>query len=134
MRKGKLKEDESGEKTSSVHGIRSMCKIMKTRYSKPFESTEIKIPYNTGIDPYSGLVDMFESRGLLAKDGNKLKFIDPKTGEEIKYFRKEWAQNANSCLDKVMSVVSTLPGGLFKTAETEDVVDTNSTDATVGEQ
>jgi hypothetical protein len=33
---------------------------MKTRYAKPFESVQVKIPYETGMNPYSGLVDMFE--------------------------------------------------------------------------
>ena len=58
MRKLKLKEDESGNKVSDVRGIRSACKVMKTRYAKPFESVQIKIPYETGMNPYSGMLDM----------------------------------------------------------------------------
>ena len=37
MRKLKLKEDEDGNKTTDVRGIRAACKVMKTRYNKPFE-------------------------------------------------------------------------------------------------
>ena len=44
MRKLKLKEDEDGNKISEVKGIRSACKIMKTRYAKTFESVQVKIP------------------------------------------------------------------------------------------
>ena len=69
MRKLKLKEDEDGNKTSQVNGIRASCKIMKTRYNKPFEDVELKIPYNTGMNPYSGLLDMFEKRGLVTNSG-----------------------------------------------------------------
>jgi hypothetical protein len=36
--------DADGNKTSEVHGIRAACKIMKTRYSKPFESVQVEIP------------------------------------------------------------------------------------------
>jgi RecA/RadA recombinase len=86
MRKLKLKEDEEGKKTSDVRGIRAACKIMKTRYNKPFESVEIKIPWDTGMDEYSGLIDLFEKKGVLVKDGNKLKYTD-KMGHEHKYFR-----------------------------------------------
>jgi len=86
MRKLKLKEDEDGKKVTDVRGIRAACKIMKTRYNKPFESVEIKIPWDTGMDAYSGLVDLFEKKGVLAKDGNKLKYTD-KNGKEHKYFR-----------------------------------------------
>lgn len=102
MRKLKLKEDEDGNKTSQVNGIRASCKIMKTRYNKPFEDVEIKIPYNTGMNPYSGLLDMFEKRGLVTKSGNSLVYVDIDTGEEIKQFRKAWEKNNNSCLDLIM--------------------------------
>jgi recombination protein RecA len=90
MRKLKLKEDEDGNKISEVRGIRSACKVMKTRYSKPFESVQIKIPYESGMDPYSGLLDMFEAKGILTKEGNKLSYTSPVTGEVIKEFRKGW--------------------------------------------
>ena len=90
MRKLKLKEDEAGNKITQVRGIRSACKVMKSRYSKPFESVQIKIPYESGMDPYSGLLDMFEARGIVTKTGNKLEYVSPVTGEVIKEFRKQW--------------------------------------------
>jgi recombination protein RecA len=123
MRKLKLKEDEAGNKISEVRGIRSACKIMKTRYSKPFESVQIKIPYESGMNPYSGLVDMFEARGIFVKEGNRLK-VDLPDGEEIKLFRKAWESNEDGCLDRVMSMVQNMPGGLFRgqSGETKDPV------------
>ena len=99
MRKLKLKEDEDGNKTSEVNGIRAACKVMKTRYAKPFESVQVKIPYSTGMSPYSGLLEMFESQGMLVKDGNKLSYTSPVTGEIIKEFRKGWTDEK---LDIVM--------------------------------
>ena len=90
MQKRKLKEDEDGNKVTDVRGIRSACKVMKSRYSKPFESVEIKIPYESGMDPYSGLLDMFEKTGVVVKEGNKLAYTSPVTGEIIKEFRKAW--------------------------------------------
>ena len=102
MRKLKLKEDEDGNKISEVKGIRAACKIMKTRYNKPFESVQIKIPYETGMNPYSGLVDLFENKGLLAKEGNSLKYTLA-DGTAIKQFRKAWERNDDGSLDKVMA-------------------------------
>ena len=99
MKKLKLKEDEDGNKISEVKGIRAACKIMKTRYAKPFESVQVKIPYETGMNPYSGLVDLFEAKNILQKDGNRLKYGG---SEEIKLYRKEWERNDNGCLDIVM--------------------------------
>ena len=89
MKKLKLKEDEDGNKTSTVQGIRAACKVMKTRYAKPFESVQVKIPYETGMDPYSGLFDLFEAKGLLEKSGNRYKYISS-TGVETLEYRKNW--------------------------------------------
>jgi RecA/RadA recombinase len=105
MKKLKLKEDEDGNKISDVMGIRAACKVMKTRYAKPFEGVQVKIPYETGMNPYSGLVDLAEKRGLLKKDGNRLAFTTL-DGEVIKQFRKAWESNEDGCLDKVMEEFS----------------------------
>jgi recombination protein RecA len=98
MKKLKLKEDENGVKSSTVHGIRAKCKIMKTRYSKPFESVEVRIPYATGMDPYSGLFDLFDGQSLLEKVGNRYKYV-MEDGEEILEFRKRWT---GDLLDRAM--------------------------------
>jgi len=102
MKKMKLKEDEDGNKITDVMGIRDGCKVMKTRYAKPFEGVQVKIPYETGMNPYSGMVDMAEKRGLLKKEGNSLAFVTS-DGEIIKQFRKKWEANENGCLDRLMA-------------------------------
>jgi len=102
MKKLKLKEDEDGNKISDVMGIRAACKVMKTRYAKPFEGVQVKIPYETGMSPYSGMVDLAEKRGLLKKEGNSLVFVTS-DGEIIKQFRKKWEANEDGCLDKIMA-------------------------------
>ena len=101
MKKLKLKEDDDGNKISEVRGIRSACKVMKTRYAKPFENVQVKIPYDRGMSPFSGLTDMFEAKGLLAKEGNSLVYTT-KDGEVIKKFRKGWERNDDDCLNVVM--------------------------------
>lgn len=105
MKKLKLKEDEDGNKISDVVGIRSGCKIMKTRYAKPFEDMQIHIPYDTGMNPYSGFFDLIERRAMVVKEGNRYSYTDL-NGEVHKYFRKEWNRNANGIMDLVMSEFS----------------------------
>lgn len=98
MKKLKLKEDPAGNKVSEVNGIRAACKIMKTRYAKPFESVQVKIPYSTGMDPYSGLLELFEQMGVIVQQGNRLKYVDSAGKEWIEY-RKGWR---GELLDMVM--------------------------------
>ena len=99
MKKMKLEEDEDGNKISEVMGIRAGCKVMKTRYAKPFEGVQVKIPYETGMNPYSGLVELFEKKNLLVKQGNRLKYINL-AGEEVLEYRKAWM--LDNRLDQIM--------------------------------
>tara|TARA_B110000261_G_scaffold32613_1_gene37494 strand:- start:8750 stop:9280 length:531 start_codon:yes stop_codon:yes gene_type:complete len=127
MKKMKLKEDEDGNKITEVRGIRAGCKVMKTRYAKPFEAVQVKIPYETGMNPYSGLVELFEKKGLLVKQGNRLKYINL-AGEEVLEYRKAWM--VGDKLDLIMSefaekmapVVNTEDGNSDETL-TEDQIE-----------
>ena len=105
MRKLKLKTDADGNKTTTVNGIRSACKIMKTRYSKPFEAVQVEIPYSTGMSPFSGLVDLFEAKGMLKKEGNSLVYTTA-DGEVIKQFRKAWDKNEKDGLTVMMAEIA----------------------------
>jgi hypothetical protein len=117
MKKLKLKEDADGNKISEVRGIRAGCKVMKTRYAKPFEGVQVKIPYETGMNPYSGLVDLFEKKNMLKKDGNRLRF-DSKHGEEVKEYRKAW-EAGGPLLDRVMMEFSEVSDEVITTEEEE---------------
>jgi RecA/RadA recombinase len=123
MKKLKLKEDEDGNKISQVRGIRAACKVMKTRYSKPFESVQIKIPYETGMDINSGLLDFFEAKGVVEKTGNKFEYVDKNTGEIVKLFRKQWESNHGGCLDLVRSQWDYAAERSMPVAEEEDLSD-----------
>ena len=125
MRKLKLKEDEDGNKISQVKGIRAACKVMKTRYAKPFESVQVKIPYETGMNPYSGLVDLAEATGLLTKQGNRLRFMTS-DNKEILQFRKAWERNEDGCLDKVMADFNIIEE-VLSTPEAEEVIEVAAT-------
>ena len=120
MKKLKLKEDADGNKTSTVNGIRAACKVMKTRYAKPFEGVQVKIPYETGMDPYSGMFDLLEAKGLLEKQGNRYKYISS-TNEETLEYRKNWT---GELLEMIMADLPAKEQQMVNIANaTEEVVD-----------
>jgi hypothetical protein len=95
MTKRKLKEDEDGNKTSDVKGIKVTAMVRKTRYAQPFQPINFNIPWDTGMDAYSGLFDLFtesvkvDDKFLLQKEGNQYAYYSLKTGEQVfKKFRK----------------------------------------------
>ena len=68
--------------------------------------------------PYSGLVELFEKKGLLEKQGNRLKYIDMKGEEHIDY-RKAWIGEK---LDLIMSEYAEKTAPVVNTEE-DDVAD-----------
>ena len=122
MKKLKLKMDEDGNKVTDVLGIRAACKIMKTRYAKPFETVQIQIPYSTGMAPTSGLVDMFEKMGVLSKVGNKLAYTSKETGEIVAEFRKGWTEEK---LHVIMNEWDHLSAVNLTTTEPEEEIEAN---------
>ena len=94
---------------------------MKTRYAKPFESVQVKIPYETGMNPYSGMTDLIEAKGMLKKEGNSLVYTTS-AGEIIKKFRKAWERNDDGCLDTVMADITANPHALTSSEVVNEVV------------
>ena len=92
MNKYLLKEDEEGKKLVGgvVAGIRSTAVVRKSRYAKPFERIKIDIPYEQGMNPYSGLFDLFVAKGVVEKDGARWTYTSPVTGEVFKEWRKDF--------------------------------------------
>lgn len=97
-----LREDEDGKKLEDgeVAGIRASVWVRKSRYAKPFRRVQVRIPYDTGMDPYSGLFDLFESKGVIRKEGQRYVYISPETGEVFKDFRKNFRRLG--ILDQIM--------------------------------
>jgi hypothetical protein len=92
---------------------------------------QVEIPYETGMSPYSGMVDMLEAKSLLTKEGNSLvyKLAD---GTVIKKFRKAWEKNEDESLDKVMKEISS--NAQLLSTETAEVVDEDLSENQVLEQ
>ncbi len=63
LTKLKLKGD------NEIEGIRMKCEGYKTRFTKPFQTVTIEVPYETGMDPYNGLFDVAVDLGVVEARG-----------------------------------------------------------------
>jgi RecA/RadA recombinase len=86
-----------------VVGITSVAKVLKSRYSKPFETVDIQIPYNTGIDPYSGLFNLFLLDGVITSPSNGWYAYKDAAGKEVKFQRKNFRAHADFLMGKAPS-------------------------------
>jgi len=92
LTKLKLKDDSGG-----FSGIRMKCQPVKTRFTKPFQDVVIDVPYETGMDPYSGLKDVATALGVLEKKGSYNKIV----GTDIQFYAKNIAEHADLIFEKI---------------------------------
>lgn len=74
----KLKED------TEITGVRMKCEGFKTRFTKPFQTVTIEVPYTTGMDPNSGLIEAMEGAGIIKRAGSWYNIV----GSETKFQAK----------------------------------------------
>lgn len=76
-------KDESGtkipgKKDTIYSGIRLKAYGFKTRFTKPFQSATVLVPYETGMDEYDGLLDAAKAIGVVTTSGSWNYFGDEK--------------------------------------------------------
>jgi recombination protein RecA len=92
--KKKLKGDEAG----TFSGIKLVAQGFKTRFTKPFQKVEIEVPYDTGINPYFGLLDVAITQGVVTRGGAYYQIV----GEDEKFMQKNFPEDFyDRILDKL---------------------------------
>jgi len=94
--KKEIKENFKAE----TEGVYIRVKCSKTRFTKPFRKVELVVPWETGIDPYSGLLDAFVSAGIVSQGGAWYTYV-----ESGKKFQRK---NAQPILDEILAANATL--------------------------
>lgn len=84
----KLKLKDEGE----VIGVRMRFETYKSRFAKLGTKIELEVPYNSGMSPFSGLVELLADMGVIAKGtqpGEKLMYVTEVDGEKIAFKEKD---------------------------------------------
>lgn len=91
LEKANLKEDK---------GVRIKATVTKTRFTAPRQKCELKVPYDSGIDFYDGILDVFEEIGVVSKNGawysyqnddnDTIKFQGGKLSEHVEYLMEKY--------------------------------------------
>lgn len=80
LQKLKLKDKTSG----LTHGIRMKVEGYKTRFTQPFQTATIEVPYSTGMDPYNGIFEVAKELGIINQRGAWC-YMTNDEGEETKW-------------------------------------------------
>lgn len=102
-----------GENAGTFDGIVMRCNAFKTRFAKPFQTVEIEVPYDTGIDPCSGLVEVGVSLGVISKKGSRYSI----TGEDESWFSRDVEKYA----ERIMQLIEQKEDAYFN-IQTEGAV------------
>jgi RecA/RadA recombinase len=94
--KKKLKDSKEA---GTFAGIRLNASGFKTRFTKPFQKVEVEVPYDTGINPYSGLMEAAESVGVVVRSGSWYKIDGTEDKRQSKNFDESWYEQILSKLE-----------------------------------
>jgi len=95
-----------------VKGIKMKCEGFKTRFTQPYQTVSIEVPYDTGMDKYSGLANTAVELGIVQKKGgwHTIK------GETDNWYEKDIAKHA----DKILAMISEQRSYLHSSVEEAD--------------
>lgn len=97
IQKRKLKDESKGAKVGDVAGVRMICEGYKTRFTKPFQKVEIEVPYDIGMDPLSGLMEVAKAVGVIVQHGSWYTMA----GEEEKWRGADLASYADRIIEEL---------------------------------
>jgi recombination protein RecA len=83
-----------------ITGIRMKAEGFKSRFTKPFQSVTVEVPYDSGMDPLSGLLEVALSLGVIEKKGSRYAFV----GEDDTWFAKDISMYSEKILVKAESM------------------------------
>lgn len=92
----KLKLRSGDAQSREVSGIRMKVEGYKTRFTKPFQTVTIEVPYDTGMDPYNGLLDVAVETGIIEKKGSRYSV----RGQDQSWYSKDFGEVAQEVLIK----------------------------------
>lgn len=89
----KLKLKDTGSR--EVKGIRMKMEGYKTRFAKPYQTVTVEVPYDEGMDPYNGLLDVAVALDVVEKKGARYAL----KGEDKTWYAKDFGERAQQVLE-----------------------------------
>ena len=97
IQKRKLKDESKGAKVGDFAGVRMICEGYKTRFTKPFQKVEVEVPYETGMDPLSGLLEVAKAAGVIVQKGSRYSM----EGEDDTWYSRDIEKYLDQILKKL---------------------------------
>jgi len=99
----KKDKDSSGE----VIGNIIHCKLYKGRFTKENKMVDVRLNYETGLDPYYGLLDIALKYGIFTKVSTRIELPDGSKAFEKTIYENPEKYFTKEILDKIDAAVYT---------------------------
>lgn len=93
---------DGDEEKFKVIGFRATAKLYKSRYTKPNEKVEMQVPWETGVDRYSGLFEMLLDDGDImptTKGSSWYQLREAVNGVPAKFQKSSFREHADAILN-----------------------------------
>lgn len=110
LTKLKLRE-KTATSDRAVAGIRMTCEGNKTRFTKPFQKVVVEVPYESGMDPFSGLIEICVELEVVAKGGSWYTIV----GTDVKFQEK----NIGNFIDTLLPLLEQKAGDYISVSAVE---------------
>lgn len=100
-------------------GITIKAKTYKTRYTSLGRKCQFDLPWDTGMDPYDGLIPFLEADGVISRAGAWYNFTHPVTNEVVKFQRK----NLEDHIEVILDGYNAIAGETFEQDEDENNIE-----------
>lgn len=94
LNKAKLKDDAD---KSKINGVIIKTETTKTRFTAPNGKTDMRVPYNTGMNEYDGLLEIMVENGHINKNGGWYNYLDS-NGVEKKFQKSKFMDHVDELL------------------------------------
>lgn len=87
-----------------IVGFRMKAEIYKSRFSQLGGKTELAVPFETGIDPYDGILDLFERQGYVTRNAAWYNYKD-ENDKEHKFQKSKGQEHIDYILNRIIEGV-----------------------------
>lgn len=108
---------DTTSQAKDINGLTLRAFITKNRFAIPFLETEMYLNFASGLNKYSGLLEMAESYGVLTKDGHRYVF----DGENIGFY-KNW-KNDTALWERIITKLEPVIEKAFSFKNETDAVE-----------
>lgn len=105
----------NAEDKQIVEGIKLKAEGYKTRFTKPFQTVTLEVPYETGMDPFNGLLEVAIEMGVVERNGKMYGIV----GNEETFLKVDFGPHAGDVLAKCEAARDKFLDALIEDTELE---------------